>query len=51
MVPLAGVTENPVPPHVVVVIAFMAGIGFTVTVTVNVNPAQEPASPEVGVTV
>jgi hypothetical protein len=48
---LTGVTENPVPPHVVVVIAFMAGIGFTVTVTVNVNPAQEPASPEVGVTV
>jgi hypothetical protein len=51
LVPLAGVTVNPVPPHVVVVIAFMDGIGFTVTVTVNVDPTQEPASPEVGVTV
>jgi hypothetical protein len=29
----------------------MTGLGFTVTVTVNVDPTQEPAAPEVGVTV
>ena len=28
-----------------------AGVGFTLTVTVNVAPTQFPASPEVGVTV
>jgi hypothetical protein len=50
-VPLTGVTVNADLLHTVVVIAFMDGIGFTVTVTVNVAPTQEPASPEVGVTV
>jgi hypothetical protein len=48
---LTGVTVNNEPPQTVVVIGFMAGIGFIVTVTVNVDPAQDPASPEVGVTV
>ena len=46
--PLAGVTVNTTPPHTGVVISVMAGLGFTVTVTINVDPAQLP---DVGVTV
>jgi hypothetical protein len=46
--PLAGVTVN-VPPLQITVVWFVTnGIGFTVTVTVNVEPTQ---APEVGVTV
>jgi hypothetical protein len=48
LVPLIGVTENPVPLHVEVVIAFIEGVGFNVTVTVKVPPVQVP---EIGVTV
>ena len=33
------------------VYANMAGFGFTVTVTVNVDPTHAPGAPEVGVTV
>jgi hypothetical protein len=47
-VPFAGVMLNDAPLHVVVVIAVMAGVGFTITVTANALPAQVP---EVGVTV
>src|SRR5258706_4714319 len=47
-VTFAGVTVNPIPLHTVEVIAFITGVGFTVTVTVNVEPAQVP---DVGVTV
>jgi hypothetical protein len=48
LVPFTGVTENPVLPQVVAVMFVIAGVGFTVTVTVNVFPEQVP---EVGVTV
>jgi hypothetical protein len=48
LVPLAGVTVNPVPPQVVVVIADIDGFGFNVTVTVKVPPVQLP---DFGVTV
>jgi len=48
LVPSTGVTENPVPLHVVAVIAFMDGVGSNVTVTVKVPPWQLPES---GVTV
>jgi hypothetical protein len=51
LVPLAGVTVNPVLLHTVVVIAFMDGTGFTVTVTVKDAPTQKPSDPEVGVNV
>ena len=43
-----GVDVKPVPPQVVEVIAVIAGFGFTVTVSVKVDPVQLP---EVGVTV
>ena len=46
--PFAGVTVNTVPLHVFAVVLAIAGIGFTVTVTVNGVPEQDPA---VGVTV
>jgi hypothetical protein len=48
LVPLAGVTVNPVLLHVVAVIAVIDGVGFNVTVTVKVPPVQLPES---GVTV
>ena len=51
LVIFAGVTVNPVPPHTMVVIAVTAGLGFIVTVTVNVAPTQLPVVPDVGVTV
>jgi hypothetical protein len=47
-VPLAGVDVKATPLHTVLVIAVIEGLGFTVTVTVNVVPEQDP---EVGVTV
>ena len=47
-VPFEGVTVNPVPLQVFAVVLAIVGIGFTVTVTVNGVPEQEPA---VGVTV
>lgn len=47
-----GVTVNPVPLHVSPVIAVIAGLGLTVTVTVKVEPTQLPsATDDVGVTV
>ena len=49
--PLLGVTVNPVPLQVLAVLFAIVAIGFTVTVTVNVDPTQLPASPLVGVTV
>ena len=48
MVTLAGVTVKVAPLQINDVIAVIAGFGFTVTVTVNVEPGQLPA---VGVTV
>ena len=51
-VTLTGVTVNATPLHTVVFIAVIAGIGFTITVTVNALPGQLPkATDEVGVTV
>jgi hypothetical protein len=47
-VPLTGVTVNPVSLHTVVVIAFIDGVGFNVTVKVKSFPWQLPES---GVTV
>jgi hypothetical protein len=49
--PLAGVTVNAVPLHIVAVCAVMTGFGFTVTVTVKAVPTHAPAAPDVGVTV
>ena len=46
-----GVIVNAFPLHIVVSAFGISGIGFTVTVTVNVDPTQLPAAPEVGVTV
>ena len=43
LVTVTGVAVKPVPPHMVVVIAVMAGVGFTVTVTVKVEPTQPSA--------
>jgi hypothetical protein len=43
-----GVTVKLFPVHIEAVIADIAGIGFIVTITVNVDPVQLPA---VGVTV
>ena len=43
LVELTGVDVKPVPPQVVAVIAVMAGVGFTVTVTVKVEPTQPSA--------
>src|ERR1043166_1782730 len=43
-----GVTVNVAPLQIVVVKLFIDGLGFTVTVTVNVDPVHEP---DVGVTV
>jgi hypothetical protein len=48
---LLGVTVNPVPLQVLAVLFAIVAIGLTVTVTVNVDPTQLPASPLVGVTV
>jgi hypothetical protein len=47
-VPSTGVTVNPVLLHTVVVIAFIDGVGFNVTVKVKLFPWQLPES---GVTV
>ena len=44
---LVGVTLNCTPLHVTVVIAATSGVGFSVTITVNVAPTQ---APDVGVT-
>ena len=46
-VPLVGVTVKATPLHVTVVIAATSGVGFSVTITVNVAPTQ---APDVGVT-
>jgi hypothetical protein len=46
-----GVTVNAVPLHIVLVLLAITGVGFIVTVTVNVDPTQFPAAPLVGVTV
>ena len=46
-VPLVGVTVKATPLHVTVVIALTSGVGFSVTITVNVAPTQ---APDVGVT-
>lgn len=50
---LVGVYVKAFAPHIAggVRVLVNAGVGFTVTVTVNVAPTQFPASPEVGVTV
>ena len=49
--PFAGVMVNVPPLHIAAVWIGITGVGFTVTVTVNDNPVQLPAAPEVGVTV
>ena len=46
--PFTGVAEKPFPLHIVDVIAVMAEVGLTVTVTVKLLPVQLP---DVGVTV
>jgi hypothetical protein len=46
-----GLTVNAFPLQMVVSVFGITGIGFTVTVTVNVAPTQLPAAPDVGVTV
>src|SRR5664280_386687 len=52
LVTSTGATVKPVALHTVADIFPMAGLGFTVTVTVNVAPTQLPsATDEVGVTV
>ena len=53
MLPLVpeGLTVNAFPLHMVVSAFGITGIGFTVTVTVNVAPTQFPDAPEVGVIV
>ena len=48
MVPFTGTDVNVAPVHAVAVMADMAGVGFTVTVTVKVLPVQFPDN---GVTV
>ena len=48
MVLLTGVTVKVPSSHIVEVIAVMEGLGFTVTVTVKVDPVQLPDN---GVTV
>ena len=40
--PFAGVDVNPIPPQMVEVMAVIAGLGLTVTVTVKVDPVQPP---------
>ena len=47
--PSAGVTENASPEHIVAVVFSISGVGFTVTVTLNVPPEQDPAT--IGVTI
>jgi hypothetical protein len=47
-IPLTGVTEKPNVLHTAEVIAVMAGLGFTVTITVKFAPVQLP---DIGVTV
>lgn len=49
--PLVGDIVNTSPLQTDGLMLLIAGAGFTVTVTVNGLPAQEPAVPEVGVTV
>ena len=44
-VPFAGVVVNAVPLHIVLVLFATTGVGFTVTVTVKLDPTQLPASP------
>jgi len=48
LVPSAGVAVKAAPPHELDVMLLTYGVGFTVTVTVNVAPVQPPDS---GVTV
>ena len=45
---LTGIELKPTPLHTVLVIGLIDGLGFTVTVTVNVVPVQDPV---VGITV
>ena len=47
---LTGVTAKRVPLQIVAVWAGISGLGLTVTVIVNVDPTQDPAAPDVGVT-
>ena len=48
----AKLIPGPVPLHVLAVVEVVTdGLGFTVTVMVNVAPTHAPAAPEVGVTV
>ena len=46
--PSAGVTAKASPEQIVAVVFSISGEGFTVTVTLNVPPEQEPA--KIGVT-
>ena len=50
-IPSTGLTVNAVPLHIAGVYANRTGLGLTVTVIVKVAPTQEPAAPDVGVTV
>ena len=47
LVPLDGVTSNPTPLQVTLVIADTSGIGFSVTINENASPTQLP---DIGVT-
>ena len=42
LVPFVGVTENCTPLQVTLVIADTSGIGFSITINVNVTPTQLP---------
>ena len=47
----SGVTVNVPPLQIVFVKLGITGVGVTVTVVVKGRPTQEPAAPDVGVTV
>ena len=49
--PLLGDIVNADPLHIVAVLLAITGVGFTVTVTVKLEPTQLPSAPLVGVTV
>ena len=46
-----GLVVKAVALQIVAVCAGISGFGFTVTVTLKAAPTQDPAAPEVGVTV
>ena len=49
--PFVGVMLNGLPEQIILVWFATYGIGFTMTVNVNVEPIHAPFTPEIGVTV